>query len=63
MLLPFSLFLFLISYVLYIIQVSEDESVSVHKAKVGEQLKRQLKRQLKGQLKGQLKRRFREAVK
>jgi hypothetical protein len=59
LLFPPSFFLFLTLYILYIIQVSEDEGVSVHKAKVGEQLRRQLR----GQLRGQLKRRFKGAVK
>ena len=55
LLLPPSLFLFLTSCVLCIIRVSEDEGVSVHKAKVGERLR--------GQLRGQLRRRFKGAVK
>ena len=54
MLLPLSLFLFLTSCVLYIIRVSEDKGVSVHKAKVKERLRRRLR--------GQLKRRFEGAV-
>ena len=53
-----SLFLFLILCVLYIIQVSEDKGISVHKAKVGERLRRQLR----GQLRGQLRRQFKRAV-
>jgi hypothetical protein len=48
LLFPLSLFLFLTSCVLYIIQVSEDEGVSVYKAKV----KKRLRRQLRGQLRG-----------
>jgi hypothetical protein len=38
--------------ILCIIQVSKDKGVSVHKAKVGEQLRRRLKRQFKGAVKG-----------
>jgi hypothetical protein len=37
---------------LYIIRVSEDEGVSVHKAKVGERLRRRLRRRFKGAVEG-----------
>ena len=46
-----------------IIQVSEDEGVSVYKAKVGEWLRRRLRGRLRGQLKRQFKRAVKGAVK
>ena len=63
MLLSFSLFLFLTSYVLCIIRVSEDKGISVYKTKVRERLRRQLRGQLRGQLRRQFKRVVKGAVK